>query len=88
MLDRQNVKKANEVCFNEHVQAGPPAVSSLVEGGRRPRRKYSRAHGGCLGSYRVYRITVYLNQIETEKILFEYEEKTILSRRQPYSSVG
>ena len=52
MLDRQNVKKANEVCFNEHVQAGPPAVSSLVEGGRRPRRKYSRAHGGCLGSYR------------------------------------
>ena len=24
MLDRQNVKKANEVCFNEHVQAGPP----------------------------------------------------------------
>ena len=24
MLDRQNVKKANDVCFNEHVQAGPP----------------------------------------------------------------
>lgn len=28
----------------------------------------------CICSY-LYRITVYLNQIETEKILFEYEEK-------------
>lgn len=30
----------------------------------------------CICSY-LYRITVYLNQIETEKILFEYEEKNL-----------